>query len=169
LCIRQTFVPYYVRSASTSRFPTSSSQLVLRRIHWKTTLGPKLGSPAVSSANCPNCFHQSSGPPIDSAGRRVSHLLDSIASPQHNRNRPSFVVYLEEAFRPAYPRECLSVAYHLVLMQLPEALLRLCLVFHPMIPPTQLPRYRSRVHELPLHLLKGLQSLMVARLPALTN
>jgi hypothetical protein len=63
----------------------------------------------------------------------------------------------------------LSVAYHLVSMQLPEALLLLCLVFHPMIPPTQLPGYRSRVHELPLHLPKGLQSLRVVRLPALAN
>jgi len=89
LCNRQTFVPYYVHSASISRYPTSSSPLVPRRRHWKTTLGSRPGSPVVSSANCPNCFHRSSGPPIDFFGRRVLHLLGSIASPQHNRNTPS--------------------------------------------------------------------------------
>lgn len=168
-CNKQTFVPYYARSASTSHFPTSSSQLVLRRIHWRMTLGSKPGSPVVSFENCPNCFHQSFGPLIDFAGRRVSHLLDSIASPQHNHSTPSSVVYLEVAFHPAYPRGCLSVAYRLGSMQLPEALLRLCLLFRPMIPPTLLLGSRNRVHEHPPHLLKELRSPTVARLPAWAN
>jgi len=165
----QTFVLRYVRSPSTLHFPTFSSQLVRRRRHWRTTWGPKLGYLAVSSVNCPNCSLQSSGPPIDSVGRRASHLLGSTASPQHNRSTLFFAVYLEAAFPLAYPREYSSVACHLVTMQLPEALRRLCPVLRPMIPPTLLPGCRSRAHEHPPHLLKGLRSPMAVRLLAWAN
>lgn len=161
-----TFVPYYVRSPSNSHFLTFSFQLVPPRKHWRMILISKQGYHAASSGNCSNCFHRSSEPPIGFAGRKASHPPDSIASPQHSRSRQSFVVCLEEAFHLAYLKACSSVGYRLASMQLPEVMLRLCLVFHPMIPPTQLPRSRGSIHEPPHHLRKGRRSSSVARLPA---
>jgi len=162
-------VPYYARSASTLHFPTSASQLVRRRRRWRTILGSKQGYLAVSSVNCPNCYFQSSEPPIDFAGRRVSHLPVSTASPPHNRRSLFSAVCLEAAFHLACPRECSFVACRLPVMQLLEALPRLCPVFHPMNPPTLHPDVHSRAHEHPPHLLRGLRSLMVARLQPWAN